>query len=99
LKNEATTSRKEFIKLIMEAHNESNYFDFNEELIDKHLKDYENVAHEAVEIGLKLGENEITNHTEFQSQGEKWTILQAVFFASTVCTTIGENFKIPLNSQ
>jgi potassium channel subfamily K protein len=46
---------------------------------------YEKVAEEAVQGGLTLSAK-----YNFPVETEKWSIMQAIFFASTVLTTIGE---------
>lgn len=63
------------------------------------LRNYEKVMQEAAEAGILI--NFVTdivaqdNHSESEFPPivtERWSILQAVFFASTVLTTIGIQF-------
>ncbi|CAF4943002.1 unnamed protein product [Pieris macdunnoughi] len=61
-----------------------------EKLLSDQLSIYEKVLEEASGSGLSL---EIENN--FPPLEEKWSILQAVFFASTVLTTIGYGNIVP----
>ncbi|XP_045526413.1 potassium channel subfamily K member 4 isoform X2 [Pieris brassicae] len=61
-----------------------------EKLLSDQLSIYEKVLEEASGSGLSL---EIENN--FPPLEEKWSILQAVFFASTVLTTIGYGNVVP----
>lgn len=61
-------------------------------LIEK-LEEYEKAAQAAVEGNLALlvieGNENDTTVQIFPSKAYKWSLMQAIFFASTVCTTIG----------
>lgn len=88
-------ARLTFIEDILYASKE-NYLD--EAYLKSQLEHYEGVAQDAVEGNLLLSNadsNETGINEPFPSKGEKWTILQAVFFASTVCTTIGYGNIVP----
>ncbi|XP_053600113.1 TWiK family of potassium channels protein 7 isoform X2 [Plodia interpunctella] len=61
-----------------------------ENLISEQLAIYEKVLEEASSSGLSL---EVENN--FPAAEEKWSILQAVFFSSTVLTTIGYGNIVP----
>lgn len=61
----------------------------DENYLNEKLEEYERKAQKAVEGDLELVSSE-KNGSSFPSKGEKWTMMQAIFFASTVCTTIGE---------
>ncbi|CAB3236073.1 unnamed protein product [Arctia plantaginis] len=61
-----------------------------EKLLSDHLAVYERVLEEASSSGLAL---EVENN--FPPSEEKWSILQAVFFSSTVLTTIGYGNIVP----
>lgn len=67
-----------------------NYLDKN--YLSEQLDSYEKAAQDAVEGNLMLTDVNAndTLQKQFPSKGDKWTIMQAIFFASTVCTTIGE---------
>ncbi|KAG5668279.1 hypothetical protein PVAND_016226 [Polypedilum vanderplanki] len=90
LRNNISISRSEFIQIIIDAHNDN---DLNENFISEKLQEYEMVAQAAVEGNLQLtntaGNITNTNDIAFPVQSEKWTLMQAIFFASTICTTIG----------
>jgi hypothetical protein len=55
--------------------------------LEEQLVLYEVAAQNAVEGGLDLLKDPING--DFPSKKDKWTMPQAIFFASTVCTTIG----------
>ncbi|KAL4714416.1 hypothetical protein ACJJTC_017711 [Scirpophaga incertulas] len=61
-----------------------------EKLLSDHLALYEKVLEEASSSGLLL---EVDKN--FPAAEEKWSILQAVFFSSTVLTTIGYGNIVP----
>lgn len=65
--------------------------------LSRNLDIYEEAAQKAVQGNLDLISNfENPEIESFPSSVEKWTLMQAIFFASTVCTTIGtQNNKIP----
>lgn len=69
----------------------------NEGYLKEQLIVYEKAAQDAVEGNLALlnADSNDTIAEAFPSKSEKWTILQAVFFASTVCTTIGYGNIVP----
>lgn len=61
------------------------------------LRDYEEVVQEAAEAGLLISfVTDIINQDDYSELKpvvtERWNVLQAVFFASTVLTTIGMQF-------
>lgn len=60
----------------------------DEAFLLKQLVIYEQAAQDAVAGNLLLEE-------PFLPKSEKWTIMQAIFFASTVCTTIGYGNIVP----
>ncbi|CAG9792065.1 unnamed protein product [Diatraea saccharalis] len=61
-----------------------------EEQLSQHLALYERILEEASSSGLSL---EVEKN--FPAAEEKWSILQAVFFSSTVLTTIGYGNIVP----
>ncbi|KOB65170.1 Catalytic subunit of protein kinase A [Operophtera brumata] len=61
----------------------------NSEELSEHLAYYERVLEEASDGGLSLNVK-----VNFPPAEEKWSILQAVFFASTVLTTIADLGKV-----
>lgn len=79
-------SRISFISNIVNSENFQNKSFLRDE-VDSYLESYERVAEEAVQGGLTLSAIE-----NFPVEVEKWSIMQAIFFASTVLTTIGECF-------
>jgi potassium channel subfamily K protein len=88
LRRNVSSRRELFIEIILDAHSD-DYLDL--EFLSDKLQEYEEAAQEAVEGNLQLtntGGN-ITDGSAFPVQSEKWTLMQAVFFASTICTTIG----------
>lgn len=89
LRENITLARISFIEDVINAHKE-NYLDVA--FLKEQLEHYESAAQDAVEGNLQLS-NADSNDTlveKFPSKAEKWTLIQAMFFASTVCTTIGE---------
>lgn len=88
LRGNITRARMSFIEDVILAHKE-NYLDVG--FLKEQLEYYEQAAQDAVEGNLQLS-NADSNDTaeQFPSKAEKWTLIQAMFFASTVCTTIGE---------
>lgn len=65
--------------------------------VSVNLRDYEETVQEAAEAGLLVGF--VADTIDHQNRAdsdlppvatERWSVLQAVFFASTVLTTIGE---------
>lgn len=65
-----------------------------ESFLEEQLAVYEVAAQKAVEgnLNLIIGNDTVES---FPSKAEKWTIPQAIFFASTVCTTIGYGNIVP----
>uniref|UniRef100_A0A2A4J5D2 Protein kinase domain-containing protein n=1 Tax=Heliothis virescens TaxID=7102 RepID=A0A2A4J5D2_HELVI len=78
------TERWNLIRFVSEQNNGT------EKLLSDHLAVYERVLEEASSSGLAL---EVENN--FPPVEEKWSILQAVFFSSTVLTTIGYGNIVP----
>ncbi|XP_014485581.1 PREDICTED: TWiK family of potassium channels protein 7 [Dinoponera quadriceps] len=71
-------------------------------LVSVNLRDYEEAVQEAAEAGLLVGF--VADTIEHQDRAdselppvatERWSVLQAVFFASTVLTTIGYGNVVP----
>lgn len=94
LRANITQARSTFIHDILQASKDHH---LDESYLKEQLVFYESAAQNAVEGNLALI-NADTNETiaePFPSKSEKWTILQAVFFASTVCTTIGYGNIVP----
>lgn len=86
LRTQITNARERFLNITLEAFKLS---DENRNFLSKELEQYEGAAQQAVEGNLMLmhlSDEDIP----FPSKTEKWTLLQAIFFASTVCTTIGK---------
>lgn len=79
---DVSIQRKTFIDDIIHAHEND---ELDAEYLSEQLQYYEEVAEKAVGGNLQLNVTE-----NFPVQSEKWTILQAIFFASTICTTIGK---------
>lgn len=69
----------------------------NESYFVQQLEIYELAAQAAVGGNLELTNayGEDKTREPFPSKSEKWTLLQAIFFASTVCTTIGYGNIVP----
>ncbi|XP_072941938.1 TWiK family of potassium channels protein 7 [Epargyreus clarus] len=84
------TERWNLIRIVSD-YNVNGTEDFSiEKLLSDQLAVYERVLEEASSNGLAL---EIENN--FPPSEEKWSTLQAVFFASTVLTTIGYGNIVP----
>ncbi|XP_026747290.1 TWiK family of potassium channels protein 7-like isoform X1 [Trichoplusia ni] len=83
------TERWNLIRFVSERSNATDNDDV-EKLLSDHLAVYERVLEEASSSGLAL---EVENN--FPPLEEKWSILQAVFFSSTVLTTIGYGNIVP----
>ncbi|KAG6448735.1 hypothetical protein O3G_MSEX005691 [Manduca sexta] len=84
------TERWNLIRFVSERSNGTDYSDGVEKLLSDHLAAYEKVLEEASSSGLSL---EVEKN--FPPLEEKWSILQAVFFSSTVLTTIGYGNIVP----
>ncbi|CAH0669142.1 unnamed protein product [Spodoptera exigua] len=84
------TERWNLIRFVSERSNNGTDSDGAEKLLSEHLAVYERVLEEASSSGLAL---EVENN--FPPVEEKWSILQAVFFSSTVLTTIGYGNIVP----
>ena len=80
--------RKTFIDDVMDAQKNKM---LDAEFFSVLLQHYEMIAQAAVEGNLQLTNTDKNLTEAFPVQSEKWTILQAIFFASTICTTIGED--------
>ncbi|XP_055303918.1 potassium channel subfamily K member 1 isoform X2 [Sitodiplosis mosellana] len=61
--------------------------------ISLHLEKYESVAEDAVQGGITLSS---LNNNETFPYTKKWNIVQAIFFSSTVLTTIGYGNVAPI---
>lgn len=78
-------AREDFISKIVSA-------DFiDEDFLKEQLKIYERAAQNAVEGNLEL--------EEFAPKNDKWNLMEAIFFASTVCTTIGYGNIVPVTFE
>ncbi|XP_032686686.1 TWiK family of potassium channels protein 7 [Odontomachus brunneus] len=71
-------------------------------LVSVNLRDYEDAVQEAAEAGLLIGfVADTIDHQDRADSNlppiatERWSVLQAVFFASTVLTTIGYGNVVP----
>lgn len=76
--------RYNLIRFVADFNSNATGYDSLEEMLSDHLAVYEKVLEAASSSGLAL---EIER--QFPAAEEKWSILQAVFFSSTVLTTIG----------
>lgn len=85
LRENISNAREDFINNII---NEFRGKTPNETYLSEQLEIYEKAAQEAVEGNLMLAN--ITTDLPFPPKSDKWTLPQAIFFASTVCTTIGK---------
>jgi potassium channel subfamily K, invertebrate len=82
LRDTIRAHRKFFVGLIVNNTDVSNL----ERLVSVELSRYETVVQSAAQGGL-----EIEADKDYPTSVDKWSILQAVFFSSTVLTTIGES--------
>ncbi|XP_004529768.1 TWiK family of potassium channels protein 7 [Ceratitis capitata] len=89
LKGVVKTHREKFITTIL---NNTDVLNLNE-LIAKELAKYEVAVQEAAEGGLLIEADK-----DFPEPYERWSILQAVFFSSTVLTTIGYGNIVPVTT-
>lgn len=85
IRENITTAREDFINNILNEFRSNNP---NESYLSEELEIYEKAAQKAVEGNLML--TNVTTDFPFPPKSDKWTLPQAIFFASTVCTTIGE---------
>ncbi|XP_065363782.1 TWiK family of potassium channels protein 7 isoform X1 [Calliphora vicina] len=87
LKTIVKTQRERFIHVILNNTDVNNL----DELFKFELAKYEAAVQEAAEGGLL-----IEAEKDFPEPYERWSILQAVFFSSTVLTTIGYGNIVPV---
>lgn len=80
--------RQTFLDDVIEAQKNK---ELDIEFLSMLLQHYEEIAQAAVEGNLQLTNTDKNLTEAFPVQSEKWTILQAIFFASTICTTIGKH--------
>ena len=80
-KRRVITERESFVRFIF---NDSWNSVLHRENIDRRLLDYEQTVARAANEGVNL----VTKTVDY-----KWTYIQAVFFASTILTTIGQTFR------
>ncbi|XP_028042098.1 TWiK family of potassium channels protein 7 [Bombyx mandarina] len=85
------SERWNLIRFVAQWTNGTEYFNGVEELLSHHLAIYEKVLEEASSDGISL---EVEKN--FPPTEERWSILQAVFFSSTVLTTIGYGNIVPV---
>lgn len=88
LRLNTSIQRKTFIDDIIYAHQNN---ELDAEYLSEQLQYYEGFAQAAVEGNLQLINGDANITEAFPAQSEKWTIVQATFFALTICTTIGNN--------
>ncbi|XP_036320190.1 TWiK family of potassium channels protein 7 [Rhagoletis pomonella] len=89
LKGVVKTHREKFITTILNNTDVLNL----DVLIAKELANYEVAVQEAAEGGLLIEADK-----DFPEPYERWSILQAVFFSSTVLTTIGYGNIVPVTT-
>lgn len=90
LRDNVTFARAKFITDIIDAHERH---ELTEEYLSQQLEFYEMEANLAVDGNLELVNTSNSYNSTFgafPTKIEKWTLMQAMFFASTVCTTIGK---------
>ncbi|XP_067641641.1 TWiK family of potassium channels protein 7 isoform X1 [Eurosta solidaginis] len=101
LERPAELERLSYLKSVVKSHREKfittilNNTDFLnlDELIVAELSKYEVAVQEAAEGGLLIQADK-----DFPVPYERWSILQAVFFSSTVLTTIGYGNIVPVTT-
>ena len=88
LRRNISISRSTFISDVLYA-KDVNELDFS--YLSEQLKYYEQAVEQAVGGNLQMlnTDRNDTDPEAFPVQSEKWTLMQAIFFASTICTTIG----------
>jgi len=88
LRRNISISRSTFISDVLYA-KDTNDLDFS--YLSEQLKYYEQAVEQAVGGNLQMLHTDLndTDPMAFPVQSEKWTLMQAIFFASTICTTIG----------
>ncbi|XP_055371567.1 TWiK family of potassium channels protein 7, partial [Condylostylus longicornis] len=89
LKEEVKTHRQAFVWAILNNTDMSN-LDY---LVSFELGKYEKAVQEAAEGGILIAADK-----DFPHKFEKWSIMQAVFFSSTVLTTIGYGNIVPVTT-
>ncbi|KAI9589365.1 hypothetical protein GQX74_007534 [Glossina fuscipes] len=89
LKTIVKTERERFVNVIL---NNTDINNLNE-LLKFELSKYEAAIQEAAEGGLLIEADR-----DFPEPYERWSILQAVFFSSTVLTTIGYGNIVPVTT-
>lgn len=96
LRRNTSISRSTFIFDIIDASNSNT---LNTTYLSDQLKYYEEAVQLAVQGNLQMSNTDLndTDPDAFPVQSEKWTLMQAIFFASTICTTIGLWMSIILN--
>lgn len=90
---DVSISRDTFIKDIIYAHKDNT---LNSSYLSEQLIYYEEAAEQAVKGNLQLV-NTTGNYTDentFPVSTVKWTLMQSIFFASTICTTIGNPINL-----
>lgn len=88
LRRNTSISRSSFIFDIIDAKDSNT---LTSTYLSDQLKYYEEAVQLAVEGNLQMVNTDLndTDPDAFPVQSEKWTLMQAIFFASTICTTIG----------
>jgi hypothetical protein len=91
LRENVSLRREIFIEDIIYAH-DHNYLDL--EYLSSQLEHYEEAAQMAVEGNLALVNTSLSiSDGAFPPQAQKWDLMEAIFFAATICTTIGESYN------
>uniref|UniRef100_A0A336KAZ3 CSON001042 protein n=1 Tax=Culicoides sonorensis TaxID=179676 RepID=A0A336KAZ3_CULSO len=90
LRNITLEKRSKFIASILENKDIRNFEDF----ISLELTAYEEAVAEAADGGLVVGDPEFPH-----PESDKWTVNQAVFFSSTILTTIGYGNIAPVTFE
>lgn len=89
LRTQISSSRTTFLQDVLSAQHD-NHLDLT--YLSEQLVHYEKAVQKAVENNLQMENTNgsFTDPETFPVQSEKWTLMQAIFFASTICTTIGK---------